>query len=119
LDFGIVCIIIHSLVNQIWFFQKYRAIIQVNGCFWHGHDCWLFQWPATQIEFWKTKIESNKSRDKVNNALLVSKGWRVLQIWECAFEDRTGMTVNDVVLKASAWLIAGENTMEIKGRKTV
>jgi DNA mismatch endonuclease (patch repair protein) len=98
-------------------FPKYRAVIQINGCFWHGHNCWLFQWPATRIDFWKTKIKSNKIRDKENQKLLVLGGWRLLQIWECAFEDQTGMTKNDVVSKASTWLVSDKKTMEIRGRR--
>ncbi|XUU62081.1 hypothetical protein ACRAQ6_11410 [Erythrobacter sp. HA6-11] len=26
---------------------KYNAVIFVNGCFWHGHDCHLFRLPRT------------------------------------------------------------------------
>ena len=25
--------------------QKYKAVIFVHGCFWHGHECHLFKWP--------------------------------------------------------------------------
>ena len=28
-------------------FPRYRAVIFVNGCFWHGHDCHLFKWPSS------------------------------------------------------------------------
>jgi DNA mismatch endonuclease (patch repair protein) len=98
-------------------FPKYSAVIQVNGCFWHMHNCWLFQWPATRIDFWRTKIESNKKRDNDNTDSLLSDGWRVLQIWECALEDQTGMTEMDVIMKASAWLISDKKQMEIKGSK--
>jgi len=49
---------------------KYSTAVFVNGCFWHGHDCKKAKIPATNIEFWKRKIETNISRDKKNKDLL-------------------------------------------------
>ena len=44
--------------------RKYRTVIFVNGCFWHGHDgCKYFVLPKTNSEFWKDKIQKNKGRD--------------------------------------------------------
>ena len=43
---------------------KYRAVIQVHGCFWHGHHCALFHWPATREDFWRKKITENAVRDQ-------------------------------------------------------
>ena len=40
-------------------FPKYKGVIFVHGCFWHGHGCHLFRWPQTNPEFWRTKIEGN------------------------------------------------------------
>lgn len=62
---------------------KYKAAIFVNGCFWHGHGCSLFKWPASNAEFWKQKIEANKSRDTLAIAALEKSGWRCLTVWEC------------------------------------
>jgi DNA mismatch endonuclease, patch repair protein len=42
---------------------KYRAVIFVHGCFWHGHDCHLFKWPKTREDFWIQKIKNNQERD--------------------------------------------------------
>ena len=42
---------------------RYRAAVFVNGCFWHGHDCQLFHFPATRPEFWREKIARNRLRD--------------------------------------------------------
>ena len=40
--------------------RKYRTVIFVNGCFWHGHDnCRYFRLPKTNIDFWQKKIERN------------------------------------------------------------
>ena len=45
--------------------RKYRTVIFVNGCFWHGHEnCKYFRLPKTNIDFWQKKIERNKERDK-------------------------------------------------------
>jgi DNA mismatch endonuclease (patch repair protein) len=47
---------------DLWL-ARYRAVIEVNGCFWHGHDCHLFKLPSTRTDFWQTKIASNRARD--------------------------------------------------------
>ena len=63
---------------------KYKAVIFVNGCFWHGHEvCLYFVWPKNNAEFWKEKITGNIQRDKHNHQLLANQGWRVIEIWEC------------------------------------
>lgn len=63
---------------------KYKAVIFVNGCFWHGHEgCHYFVWPKNNAEFWKEKITGNIQRDKHNHQLLANQGWRVIEIWEC------------------------------------
>lgn len=63
---------------------KYKTVIFVNGCFWHGHNgCRYFVWPKSNEEFWKNKIESNISRDDMNFNLLRQLGWNVIIIWEC------------------------------------
>jgi DNA mismatch endonuclease, patch repair protein len=63
---------------------KYRIVIFVQGCFWHGHDCKYFKVPKTRAEFWGNKITENKSRDKINIDKLTESGWQVLLVWECA-----------------------------------
>ena len=65
---------------------KYRAAIQVQGCFWHKHDCRYFKWPATRPEFWRQKIEGNVVRDQRALYQLKIDGWRALIIWECALK---------------------------------
>lgn len=63
---------------------KYRAVIFVHGCFWHGHDCKYFKLPKTRPEFWSDKIGKNRLRDRMNIRAVQSLGWRTLVIWECA-----------------------------------
>lgn len=63
---------------------KYKTVIFVNGCFWHGHeDCRYFRLPKSNVEFWKEKIERNVARDVRNEADLKALGWRVIRVWEC------------------------------------
>lgn len=64
--------------------RKYRIVIFVNGCFWHGHEgCKYFVIPKTNIEFWKNKIERNQVRDKKEIEALRSMGWHCITLWEC------------------------------------
>lgn len=63
---------------------KYKTVIFVNGCFWHGHEgCRYFVWPKNNAEFWEEKITGNIQRNKHNHQLLANQGWRVIEIWEC------------------------------------
>ncbi|WP_118183820.1 very short patch repair endonuclease [Paraburkholderia phosphatilytica] len=63
---------------------RYRAVVFVHGCFWHGHDCPLFKWPRTRPEFWHAKIERNRANDLKAVTALREQGWRVGIVWECA-----------------------------------
>lgn len=63
---------------------KYKTVIFVNGCFWHGHEgCKYFVWPKNNADFWKKKIEDNISRDHISIELLEAQGWNVIIVWEC------------------------------------
>ena len=69
---------------------KYKTVIFVNGCFWHGHEgCHYFVWPKNNAEFWKKKIGSNIERDAKNHALLAKLGWNVIVVWECELKRST------------------------------
>ena len=68
---------------------KYRAVIFVHGCFWHGHPgCSRASRPRTNAEFWNTKLDKNLRRDQEVQARLHALGWRVLVIWQCRTKDR-------------------------------
>lgn len=70
--------------------RKYRTVIFVNGCFWHGHEgCKFFRMPHTNTPFWEKKIQRNKERDKRNIQALREKGWNVVTIWECELKKAT------------------------------
>ena len=63
--------------------RKWRTVIFVNGCFWHGHDCQSDRRPTTNAQFWQDKIDRNRERDTRNVAALQAAGWHVLVVWEC------------------------------------
>ena len=69
--------------------RKYRTVIFVNGCFWHGHEgCKYFVLPKTNVEFWSAKIERNRKRDVEEQRQLASMGWHCITIWECQLKPR-------------------------------
>ena len=56
--------------------RKYKTVIFINGCFWHGHEgCKYYVLPKTNVEFWQNKIERNRSRDIEERHQLTSMGW--------------------------------------------
>lgn len=94
---------------------RYRAAIFVHGCFWHGHDCHLFRWPATREEFWREKIGRNIARDSQQMADLAGAGWRVAVVMECALKGRTRLSFPDIVETLGLWLKSDEKVLEIQG----
>ena len=63
---------------------KYKTVVFVNGCFWHGHEgCKYFVPPKTNTEFWFAKFQYNQERDARNYRKLRDLGWRILIVWEC------------------------------------
>jgi len=96
-------------------FPRYRAAVLVHGCFWHGHDCPLFKWPATRREFWAAKIEGNRARDLRDLAGLAAAGWRVLVVWECALKGPARMPVDAVLARVTAWLDTEEPAGVVQG----
>lgn len=88
-------------------FPRYRAVVFVHGCFWHGHGCSLFKWPKTQASFWKTKIKGNMKRDREVLATLKAEGWRALVVWECALKGKHRRTLPDVLGDAASFIRKG------------
>ena len=96
-------------------FPKYNAVIFVHGCFWHGHGCILFKWPRTRKTFWRDKITGNRARDEKNVSALLSDGWRVLQIWECALKGAKRKKIDVIISRAEKWLTGKPKHAEIRG----
>lgn len=60
-------------------FPKYKTVVFVNGCFWHGHqNCRYFVMPKSNTEYWENKINNNIARDKITYESLSKHGWNVL-----------------------------------------
>lgn len=69
-------------------FSPRRKVIFVHGCFWHGHDCKRgARQPKTNPDYWRQKIERNRTRDNSAQEALKDAGWDVLTIWECEVRD--------------------------------
>jgi DNA mismatch endonuclease (patch repair protein) len=63
---------------------KYKTVVFIHGCFWHGHDeCRHFVIPKTRTEWWIAKINRNKQLDIENVSKLRKLGWKVIIIFEC------------------------------------
>jgi DNA mismatch endonuclease (patch repair protein) len=94
---------------------KYRAVIFVNGCFWHGHDCHLFKWPSTRRAFWKAKIERNQLVDQRVSAALRESSWRQAIVWECALKGRTRLPVETILTECATWIGSTTSQLEVRG----
>lgn len=83
---------------------KYRTVIFVHGCFWHGHkNCKYFKIPKTRTKWWTDKINRNKENDKKTVKGLKKEGWKVFTIWECQlkpmkFQEVSNNIINNLLL---------------------
>lgn len=98
---------------------RYRAVIFVHGCFWHGHDCHLFKWPSTREQFWFEKINRNREMDRINFSLLRESGWRIGIVWECALKGKYRIHQEEVIMKCAQWLKSDMPLFEIKGSSSI
>lgn len=69
------------------FLRKHRKVVQVFGCFWHGHDCRKGRLPKSRTTFWREKINKNRKRDAIALKALNDIGLEVLVVWECEIKD--------------------------------
>jgi DNA mismatch endonuclease (patch repair protein) len=68
---------------------KYKTVIFVHGCFWHGHqNCKKSALPQTNHEFWENKIQKNIERDKSKQKELKKLGWKIITVWQCQIKSR-------------------------------
>jgi DNA mismatch endonuclease (patch repair protein) len=68
---------------------KYKTVIFINGCFWHGHEgCRYYKTPKTNTEFWIKKINKNITNDNINVRVLQDMGWKVLTVWGCEIKPK-------------------------------
>ena len=77
---------------------KYKTVIFVNGCFWHGHEgCKYFVWPKNNAEFWHKKIRDNILRDQRKVQALDLLGWKVIVVWECKIKSDKENTLKNLI----------------------
>ena len=77
---------------------KYKTVIFVNGCFWHGHKgCKYFVWPKNNAEFWHKKIRDNILRDQRKIQALDLLGWKVIVVWECKIKSDKENTLKNLM----------------------
>jgi DNA mismatch endonuclease (patch repair protein) len=74
-------------------FPKWRTVVFVNGCFWHGHSgCKRSKLPSSNVDFWRDKLSRNVQRDRKNYRKLRKLGWHVELIWQCDIADDESAT---------------------------
>ena len=94
-------------------FPRYKAVIFVQGCFWHQHQCAMFHWPKTRTEWWRQKISANRVHDEVVQDKLRELGWRVMLVWECALKGKNKMLAAQLTADISYWLRHGSCFAEL------
>ncbi len=98
-------------------FPSRHAVLFVHGCFWHGHDCNLFKWPATNKAFWRQKITRNLSNDRATRRALLNAGWRVGVVWGCALKGKLKRDLGTVFADIERWLNGGQATLSVGARR--
>jgi DNA mismatch endonuclease (patch repair protein) len=73
---------------------RFRTVVFIHGCFWHGHHCRRGKLPDTRKEFWERKIRGNVERDCRAQSALTELGWSVITIWTCELEDKTDQLIS-------------------------
>ena len=97
-------------------FPRWRAVILVHGCFWHGHACPMFKQPATRTRFWQAKIARNQERDWRTMSALKGAGWRTMVVWECALRGQASRPLQEVLVRCEEFVRSGEKTdLNIEG----
>jgi DNA mismatch endonuclease, patch repair protein len=89
---------------------KYRSVVFVLSCFWQRREgCRYATTPVTRAEFWQTKFAANVARDNAVPGALLTAGWRVATIWECAL--RKPEQVSVAADRLSEWLLTETDTL--------
>ena len=87
---------------------KYKTVVFVHGCFWHGHDgCKYFVIPKTRTEWWLNKINRNKELDRGNLVKLQELKWKVAVVFECELKNDKFQTTMEKLIKE---ILESENT---------
>lgn len=86
--------------------KKFRTVIFIHGCFWHGHECLKGRTPKTRTEYWEEKFRKNQERDLRVRKELKEMGWNTLIVWECQLKpNKRGKTLEEILYWLNhAWL---------------
>lgn len=58
-----------------------RVAVFVDGCFWHGcPDHGVM--PKANRDWWRSKLEANRTRDEKKDRALEEAGWLPMHVWE-------------------------------------
>lgn len=99
---------------------KYRTVVFIHGCFWHGHkDCKNYTVPKTNTEFWTAKVARNQERDQEVWRQLEARGWSVIIVWECelkksVLDDTVARVAEDIRQNGSAWRHEREERRKVR-----
>jgi DNA mismatch endonuclease (patch repair protein) len=84
---------------------KYKTVIFIHGCFWHGHEgCRYYVVPKTRTEWWLNKINGNINNDRKAESTLQAAGWKTINIWECELKK----TMIELTLSSLIQTLVGE-----------
>lgn len=94
---------------------KHRAVIFVNGCFWHRHEgCRYATMPSTNRAWWIEKFTKNTARDVEKTRQLLDAGWRVLVVWECVLR-KEGPERDRAIDQLVAWIRSEVTSETVSG----
>ena len=91
-------------------FPRFKAVLFVHGCFWHRHGCKATTTPATNVDFWRKKFEENTARDRRHTEALLTAGWRVAVVWQCALDGKNA-DPGEVAKVVRKWLGSSDRLM--------
>jgi DNA mismatch endonuclease, patch repair protein len=90
--------------------RRHGAVVLVHGCYWHSHaGCRYATVPSTNAETWQAKLAGNRLRDARVISDLLSQGWRVAVIWECALKKRPEIALE----KLQRFIASNRRSVEI------
>jgi DNA mismatch endonuclease (patch repair protein) len=96
--------------------KKWKAVIQVHGCFFHAHGCHMVRRPPSDnAEFWTEKLSGNAARDLRNAEAIAVLGWRQLVVWQCAITGKSRLARTDLLDIIADWLWGTDISGEIRG----
>ena len=82
-------------------FPKYKTVVFIHGCFWHGHEgCKYFVIPQTRRKWWTDKINRNKQLDTEHVRQLKQMRWKIITVFECKLKPKSReKTLNQLAMR--------------------